>query len=74
MNDPTSTDYTDNDAKADEAPDTDESAEKDVDPDWKPSSDANEELPEDKDIEYDEDEPRRVAEAIQLMQVKEIVD
>lgn len=57
MNDPTSTDYTDNDANADEAPDTDESAEKDVDPDWKPSSDANQEDPEDEDIEYDEDEP-----------------
>jgi hypothetical protein len=57
VNLPTSTDDTDNNADADEAVDTDESAEKDVDPDWKPSSDANEELPEDKDIEYDEDEP-----------------
>jgi hypothetical protein len=57
VNDPTSTDYTDNDANADEAPDTDESAEKDVDPDWKPSSDANQEDPEDEDVEYDEDEP-----------------
>ena len=58
MNHPTSTDDTDNDANADEAVDTDESAEKDVHPDWKPSSnDANEELPEDEDIEYDEDEP-----------------
>lgn len=58
MNLPNSTGDTDNDANADEAVDTDESAEKDVDPDWKPSSnDANEELPEDEDIEYDEDEP-----------------
>ena len=56
MNLPTSTDDTDNNANTNESVDTDESAEMDVDPDWKPpSNDANEDLPEDKEMEYDED-------------------
>ncbi len=58
VNLPASTDDTFNDLNADKAVDTDKATEKDGDPDWKQSSnDANEEFPEDKDIEYDEDEP-----------------